>query len=74
MDFSKAFDKVGHERLLRKISQYESTVRLFADDTIAYLTVDSLADPGRLQRDLDRLAHWESLWQMEFHPDNCQVL
>ena len=133
MDFSKAFDKVGHERLLQKIMHYgitgrtqkwirsflsgrrqrvvldgehsdqvavtsgvpqgsvlgpclfllyindlanelESTVRLFADDTIAYLTVDSLADASRLQRDLDRLAHWESLWQMEFHSDKCQVL
>ena len=107
MDFSKAFDKVGHERLLQKIMHYgitgrtqkwirsflsgrrqrvvldgehsdqvavtsgvpqgfvlgpclfllyindlanelESTVRLFADDTIAYLTVDSLADASRL--------------------------
>ena len=133
MDFSKAFDKVGHERLLEKITSYgitgrthnwihqflsgrsqsvvvdgersepvavvsgvlqgsvlgpclfllyindlaqglESTVRLFADDTIAYLTVDSQSDAGRLQRDLDRLAHWEGLWQMEFHPDKCQVL
>ena len=133
MDFSKAFDKVGHERLLEKISNYgitgktqkwirhflsgrrqrvvldgehsdqvavtsgvpqgsvlgpclfllyindladelESVVRLFADDTIAYLTINSQADAGRLQRDLDRLARWEVLWQMEFHPINAKCL
>ena len=113
MDFSKAFDKVGHNRLLAKLDHYgitgrtqtwirhyltgrrqrvvldgehsdqvpvtsgvpqgsvlgpclfllyindlaknlESTVRLFADDTIAYLTIDSDQDPDRLQRDLDK--------------------
>ena len=133
MDFSKAFDKVGHERLLLKLAGYgitgkahswirsflshrtqvvvvdgeqsgsvpvtsgvpqgsvlgpclflffindlaedlNSTVRLFADDTIAYLTVDSDGDAGRLQQDLDKLAHWEDLWQMEFHPAKCYVL
>ena len=133
MDFSKAFDKVGHDRLLTKLEHYgitgltgtwirqfltgrrqrvvldgehsdqvavtsgvpqgsvlgpclfllyindlaedlESVVRLFADDTIAYLTIDSQSDANRLQRDLDRLAHWEVLWQMEFHPEKCQVL
>ena len=133
MDFSKAFDKVGHERLLEKITRYgitghtqrwirqflsnrlqrvvldgeqsstvpvtsgvpqgsvlgpclfllyindlaqglDSTVRLFADDTIAYLTIGDTADADRLQGDLDRLAHWEDLWQMQFHPDKCQVL
>ena len=133
MDFSKAFDKVGHMRLLRKIASYgirgrtlkwiegflanrtqvviidgersrpvpvtsgvpqgsvlgpclfllyindlaqdlDSTVRLFADDTIAYLTIDNQADAMCLQHDLDRLADWEKRWQMEFHPEKCQVL
>ena len=133
MDFSKAFDKVGHERLLEKITSYgitghtnrwirgflsnrrqrvvidgehseqvpvtsgvpqgsvlgpclfllyindlakdlDSTVRLFADDTIAYMTVDSSDDAKLLQQDLDKLAKWEVLWQMKFHPDKCQVL
>ena len=27
-----------------------------------------------LQHDLDLLAVWERTWQMEFHPDKCQVL
>ena len=133
MDFSKAFDKVGHERLLEKITRYgitghtqrwirqflsdrkqtvvldgeqssavpvtsgvpqgsvlgpclfllyindvaqglDSTVRLFADDTIAYMVIGATADATRLQQDLDRLAHWEDLLQMQFHPEKCQVL
>ena len=133
MDFSKAFDKVGHRRLLTKLQGYgvtgkmnswiqnwlvdrtqvvvidgeqsgpvpvtsgvpqgsvlgpclflffindmaeqlQSTVRLFADDTIAYLAVDSQCDAMALQHDLDVLAEWEQTWQMEFHPDKCQEL
>ena len=133
MDFSKAFDKVGHDRLLTKLEHYgitgltdtwirqfltgrrqrvvldgehsdqvavtsgvpqgsvlvpclfllyindlaedlESVVSLLADDTIAYLTIDSQSDTDHLQRHLDRLAHREVLWQMEFHPEKCQVL
>ena len=133
MDFSKAFDKVGHWRLLIKLQGYgatgnmnswiqnwladrtqvvvvdgeqsgpvpvtsgvpqgsvlrpclflffindmaeklQSTVRLFADDTIAYLAVDNQCDAMALQHDLDLLAEWEQTWQVEFHPDKCQVL
>ena len=133
MDFSKAFDKVGHEHLLCKLNHYgingktnkwirsflsgrtqavvledeksytgngisgvpqgsvlgpclfliyindmpdniTSTVRLFADDTIAYLAIKSPEDANTLQEDLDRLAEWETRWQMEFHPEKCQVL
>lgn len=133
MDFSKAFDKVGHTKLLHKLHHYgiqgrthmwiqdflrhrtqtvvlegeksnpadvksgvpqgsvlgptlfllyindiaeglTSTIRLFADDTIAYLAVKGDEDAATLQRDLDSLARWESKWQMEFHPDKCQVL
>jgi hypothetical protein len=45
-----------------------STVRLFADDTIVYLTVSSDSDCSKLQSDLDKLAKWENIWKMEFHP------
>ena len=115
MDFSEAFDIVGHMRLLRKIASYgirgrtlnwiksflakhiqvvvvdgerswpmpitsdvpqgsglglclfllyindlsqniDSTVRLAADDTIAYLSIDNQADAMCLQHNLDILA------------------
>jgi hypothetical protein len=133
MDFSKAFDKVGHQRLLLKLNYYGiqgntnnwirsflsnrkqtvvlegersyeanvlsgvpqgsvlgpclflyyindmpnntvSKVRLFADDTIAYLAVSNDQDAATLQNDLNQLGKWEEDWQMEFHPGKCQVL
>ena len=52
----------------------ETTVRLFADDTIAYLAVTNYQDAENLQEDLTRLEKWEQTWQMKFHPDKCQVI
>jgi hypothetical protein len=49
----------------------QSTVRLFADDTIAYVTISSDADAANLQQNLDKLAEWESKWFMKFHPEKC---
>ena len=123
VDFSKAFDKMGHKRLMEKLSYYgisgstnrwiknfisnrdqtvvieglksyvtsvtsgvprgsilgpclfllyindlpealNSRVRLFADDTIAYLTVTSERDAQELQKDFDKMGKWEEDWQM----------
>ena len=52
----------------------DSTVRLFADDTVLYLVVGSESDAITLQNDLDKLAAWEHKWQMEFHPDKCKCI
>ena len=52
----------------------KSTVRLFADDTIVYFTISSDTDAANLQKDLDKLAEWETKWLMKFHPDKCNVL
>ena len=51
-----------------------SKVRLFADDTAVYLTVESPSDRQVLQKDLDTLSGWESRWDMEFNPSKCQVV
>ena len=51
-----------------------ATVRLFADDTIVYLTVTSETDIGSLHTDLDKLGIWELKWKMEIHPGECNVL
>jgi hypothetical protein len=40
---------------------FDSTIRLFADDTSAYLVIKSNSDALNLQRGLDELAQWEQL-------------
>ena len=52
----------------------KSKVRLFADDTIMYLTVKSTTDASILQNDLHALEQWEQDWSMEFNSDKCEVL
>ena len=42
-----------------------STVGLFADDTIVYLTISSDTDAQTVQSDLDKLGIWEQNWKME---------
>ena len=52
----------------------DSTVRLFADDTVVYLTISSDNDCPVLHADLAKLQEWETRWKMAFHPDKCNVL
>ena len=52
----------------------KGTVRLFADDTIAYITISNDTDANNLQQDLDNLAEWETTWLMKFHPEKCNIL
>ena len=52
----------------------KSRVRLFADDTVVYLTINSIHDSETLQQDLCKLEQWEKTWSMEFNPDKCEVI
>ena len=54
----------------------KSKARLFADDTIVYLTtcINSPSDPEILQADLHKLEKWESNRSTEFNYDKCEVL
>ena len=51
-----------------------SRVRLFADDTIVYLTITSVKDSELLQCDLDKLAEWENISKIVFHPGICNIM
>ena len=52
----------------------KSKVRLFADDTIMYLTVKSTTDANILQNDLHALEQREQDWSRKFNSDKCEVL
>ena len=52
----------------------QSQVRLFADDTAVYLTIQGQADSKKQQNDLDILQEWEWDWDMELNPSKCQVV
>ena len=41
---------------------------LFADDALIY------RHTRRLQQDIYALQDWERKWQMNFHPEKCQVV
>ena len=51
-----------------------SFVRLFADDTIAYLVIVKPHDTEKVQADLTTMGVWEVLWKMKFHATKCNVL
>ena len=54
--------------------QVRSKVRLFADDTALYLTLNDIDDSRTIQNDLDHLQIWEADWDMEFNPSKYQVI
>ena len=58
--------------LVNRISMHLSIifkgVRLFADDTAVYLTVNSHEAANTLQADLDTLQEWELTWDMDVQP------
>ena len=133
LDFSKAFDKVPHQRLAVKLRHYgidgrtlnwiqgflsgreqcvvvnsshsswmpvrsgvpqgsvlgptlfliyindiadevNSTMRLFADDSILYREVKGTEDQEQLQQDLNTVFAWADKWQMSFNASKCQLL
>ena len=51
-----------------------SIVRLFADDTIAYLVIKNPKDAEKVQDDLTTMGFWEVLWKMKFHATKCNVI
>ena len=56
------------------LDMIESNFRLFADDTIMYLTVSNQTDCQALQSDLTKLETREIDWLMAFNPDKCGVI
>ena len=51
-----------------------SQMHLFADDSIVYHEIQTLADHLALESDLNKLHHWAKMWQMDFNMSKCTVL
>ena len=51
-----------------------SKIRLFTNDTIAYLTIHTVLDNQGLQSDLEKPAEWQKAWDMEFNSGKCKDL
>ena len=49
-------------------------MRLFADNTIIYRTIQSRTDSDNLQKGLSRLEKWSKDWQMELNQAKCNIL
>ena len=52
----------------------QSTMRLFADDSIVYREIVRPEDHDILQQDLQALADWSSTWLMQFNINKCAIL
>ena len=54
--------------------EVRSQVRVLADDTALYLTMESEDEGSALKNDLDILTVWETRLDMDFKPSKCQVV
>jgi hypothetical protein len=52
----------------------DSLILLYADDTKCYRTVHTLMDCYLLQRDLNLLLEWSTVWKLHFNPRKCKAL
>ena len=55
-------------------STVDSHMKLFADDTKLYRTVDSKADSDLLQMGVNTVTNWSNVWQLPFNESKCKVL
>ena len=55
-------------------NRVSSSIRLFADDCILYRVIKCENDSIILQRDLDLLSQWATLWQMKFNVSKCVLI
>ena len=52
----------------------EGILKIFADDTKAYSTIQSDADSNKLQQCINDLTNWSEKWQLKFNSKKCKVL
>ena len=52
----------------------ETSLKLFADDSLLFRVIRDQKDTKALQADLDALLKWASTWKMKFHPAKCVAM
>ena len=52
----------------------ESLVKIFADDTKVFTSINSEDDCVKLQADLESLSQWSDKWQLRFNVGKCGVM
>ena len=52
----------------------QSSLRLFADDTILYREIWSKDDHNIIQNDIQTLFKWSQTWKLDFNVSKCKVL
>ena len=52
----------------------DTSIRLFADDCLAYRKIQTSEDQTTLQFDLENLHQWTVKWGMRFNPSKCQIM
>ena len=61
-------------QLLYFSDDINSTIRLFADDSVVYRQINSPDDHRILQEDLQKLVEWSKTWKMEFNVDKYAIM
>lgn len=52
----------------------DSTLRLFADNTLLYRSINTMNDSVILQNDIDKLVSWSKTLQMQFNVTKCGMM
>ena len=56
------------------MSDIESEIRLFADESVSCREIKDIEDTLKLQKDIDRLGIWARKWCMRFQPVKCNTM
>ena len=56
------------------MTHLSSKIRLFADDSALYRSIDTPSDAVTLQKDIFHLQNWAIKWQMNFNIKKCKTL